>query len=215
MKQKMWYATAAAAVVVVGVLLLAGCLNPLDGPNSGEAEEHGVVVLRFNDLRARTIVPEISLEVDHYEVSFTRTGFQPVILSNVSGEATQTEAVRLVPGTWDITVEAYNDAQMLIGVAVGDVNVAARQTVTVMLSIQSLEGEGTLVLSAELSELELLLPTITGTIISGATGEVRPISMEIDGSSASLQEVSDGTWDGSRASQASLYNTLCKQPNPR
>ncbi|TVR29337.1 MAG: hypothetical protein EA404_15070 [Spirochaetaceae bacterium] len=180
------------ALLATLMLVAAGCWNPTGaerqtGSEPGSAE-HGLVVMQFNDLRALTITPEISLEIDSYEVSFTRSGFQPVTLSGVPGDAAQSEPVRLRPGPWQVTVNAVNDEGKIIGLASAAVTVVARQTVTSSVSIRSLTGEGTLSLTADVSELELLSPSISGTLSSGATGEASGVSMSINGSSGSFEQ---------------------------
>jgi len=182
-----------AALLLVALLVVAaGCWNPTGGepkvgPEAGPAE-HGRVVLQFNDLRAVTMTPEISLEIDSYEVSFTRTDFETVPLTGVPGDATQTEPVSLLPGPWQVTVNAVNDEGKVIGFGETEVSVAARQTRTASVTIRSLTGEGTLSLTADASELDLLSPSISGTLISGATGEEIAVSMSLDGSPGSLEQ---------------------------
>ena len=203
-----------AAVMLVALLSVAGCSNPLTGERKPGHSNEGLVVLRFSDLRMMHIIPEISLDIDRYEVSFTRQGFQPVTLSDMDSDVTETEPVRLLPGPWQVALSAFNGEGTLIGFAAAAVSVAARQTSTVAMAIQSLVGDGTLSLTADLDELELLDPAISGTLTSGA-GATTPISMEVDGSSASFEEeLAAGTYlltlelteDGT--STASYVNTV-------
>ena len=203
-----------AAVMLVALLSVAGCSNPLTGERKPGHSNEGLVVLRFSDLRMMHIIPEISLDIDRYEVSFTRQGFQPVTLTDMNSDVTETEPVRLLPGPWQVALSAFNGEGTLIGFAAAAVSVAARQTSTVAMAIQSLVGDGTLSLTADLDELELLDPAISGTLTSGA-GATTPISMEVDGSSASFEEeLAAGTYlltlelteDGT--STASYVNTV-------
>jgi hypothetical protein len=97
----------------------------------------------------------------------------------------QTEPVSLRPGLWTVIATAFNQAANIIGVASAEVLVKARQTSTSSLVIKSLSGDGTLSLSADLSGVELISPTIGGSLTFGASGEVTPISLTISGSSAS------------------------------
>ena len=184
----------AAALLAALLVVAAGCWNPtgeaLKAGTEAGSGEHGLVVLQFHDLRALTITPEISLEIDSYELSFTRTGFQPVTVGGVPGDATQSDPVSLLPGPWQVTVSAFNDDSpaKVIGFGEREVSVSPRQTTTTGISIRSLTGEGTLSLTAHWGELDLLSPSISGTLSSGATGEESEVSMSIDGSSASLEE---------------------------
>ncbi len=184
----------AAALLAALLVVAAGCWNPTgEAPKAGteaESGEYGLVVLQFNDLRALTITPEISLEIYSYELSFTRTGFQPVTVGGVPGDTTQTDPVSLLPGPWQVTVSAFNDDSpaKVIGVGAAPASVISGHTSTVSLPIRSLTGEGTLSLTAHWGELELLSPSISGTLSSGATGEESEVSMSIDGSSASFEE---------------------------
>ena len=184
-----------AAVVLVALLAAAGCSNPLTGEREPEFSDEGRVVLRFSDLRAMNIVPEISLDIENYVVSFTRQGHQPVTLPDIGGDVTETEPVRLLPGPWQVSVSAFNDEGTLIGFAEAAVSVSARRTSTVSMAIQSLVGDGTLSLTADLNELDLLDPEISGTLISGASGAVTDIGMPITGSSASFEgDLAAGTY---------------------
>jgi len=175
---------AVAGAGMVALLLLAGCLNPLGSETEAGSGEQGAIVLAFSDGRAKTILPPISLEITRYQVSFTRTGFQPVNLGNLPGNTAQTDPVSLRPGLWTVTATAFNQAADIIGVASAEVLVKARQTSTISLTIRSLSGNGTLSLSADLSEVELVSPTISGSLTFGTSGEVTPISLVISGSSA-------------------------------
>ncbi len=184
-----------AAVLFAALLVVAaGCWNPTgEAPKAGTeagSAEHGLVVLQFHDLRSLTITPEISLEIESYEVSFTRSGFQPVTVFGVPGDATQSDPVSLLPGPWQVTVSAFNDDSpaKVIGFGEREVSVSPRQTTTTAISIRSLTGEGVLSLTADISALELLSPSISGTLSSGATGEEIAVSMSIDGSSGSFEE---------------------------
>ncbi|MBN1837264.1 MAG: hypothetical protein JW820_15520, partial [Spirochaetales bacterium] len=146
----------ACAGLLAAGLLLAGCFNPLGGQGEADSGEQGTVVLVFQDMRAKTLVPAISLQITRFQVSFTRTGFQPVVLDDIPGDTVETDAVSLLAGPWELTVLAFNEAGDLIGIGSDALQVRARQTATVSLPILSLSGEGTLQLSADLSELQLL-----------------------------------------------------------
>ena len=53
------------AVLVSALLLVStGCPNPTNGSGERRRAERGIVVLQFHDLRALTIVPDISLEIE-------------------------------------------------------------------------------------------------------------------------------------------------------
>ena len=172
----------AGVAVITAVLLVAGCSNPLfpGFPGRG-AEQEGMVVLVFSDVRARTLVPEIDLDIDHHVVSFVRAGFQTATLI-VAGGATQSEPVNLLPGRWDVTVGSLNKQGNLIGTGAEPVLVAARQTSAVQVAIRSLEGDGTLHLSADLSQIDFLVsPSINGTLVCGATGNVIQVAFTDDG----------------------------------
>ena len=188
---------AVAGLFAAGLLLLAGCFNPLGGDTEAGSEELGAVVLVFEDVRAKTLVPEISLEIFRYEASFERTGFLPVLVTDIPGEAAETEPVSLLPGPWEVTVTAFNEAGDVIGVGSDEVQVRARQTSRVSMFIRSLSGTGTLSLSADLSELELLSPAISGTLTSGATDQITPIELTIEGPS--------GLFEGSFDLEAGTY----------
>ena len=189
MKRKTVFSGARLVALLVALLVGAtACPNPTNESGDRRRAERGIVVLQFHDLRALAIVPDISLEIESYDVSFTRTGVQPVTLSGVSGSATETEPVGLAPGIWDVTVSAFNNGETLIGIGISEVIVVARQRITERVQIRSLSGEGTLLLAADLSELELLSPSISGMLTSGATGEETAVSMSIEGTFATFEE---------------------------
>ncbi len=178
-------AAAAAAVL----LLLAGCANPLfPGHNAGR---EGMVVLVFSDPRSTTIVPPISLDIDHHIVSFSRAGFQTTTVT-IAGNATQTDPVSLFTGTWDVTVGSRNEQGVLIGEGAAKVDVVARETASVSVTIRSLEGDGTLRITADVTGIDVpgsLL--VSGTLERGADGAELPVVF-VDGVSES--EVLAGTY---------------------
>ena len=94
-----------------------------------------------------------------------------------------------------MTATAFNQAADIIGVGSAEVLVKARKTSTIGLAIRSLSGNGTLGLSADLSDVELISPTVTGGLTSGAAGEVTSITLAVSGSSASyMGSIAAGTY---------------------
>ncbi len=189
MKRSFGGVTLGIVAVILGAILV-GCPSPFrggGGDDSGGNPDQGAIVLRFSDVRTLTIDPDRSLDIDSYTVSFTQDGVPPVTVSGIPGSATQTEPVYLDPGTWTVTVTAQNDTGDIIGVgSAPDVVISAGQTSSVNLSIVSLTGDGTLNLTADISQLSMTGPTVTGSLLPGSGGPAIPISLDIAGSSGSF-----------------------------
>ncbi len=185
------YQMSRVAVALALIAALIGCaqagLGGGGNDSGGGNPDQGAVVLRFSDVRTLTIDPDRSLEIDSYVVSFAQDGVPPVNISGIPGTATQTEPVYLDPGTWTVTVTALNDTGDIIGVgSAADVAVSAGETSSVNLSIVSLTGDGTLNLTADISELSMTAPTVSGSLLPGSGGPAIPISLDIAGNSGSF-----------------------------
>jgi alpha-tubulin suppressor-like RCC1 family protein len=167
----------ALAICLAG---LSGCLPPLSPLDS--ANDDGSVVLSFSDARARTIIPDVSLVIAAYDISFTRSGYTTVVLADVPGTATQTQPVSLKPGPWTVTANAKNDTGGIIGVATTAVTVNAGHTTTASLTILSLSGNGQLTLFADTSGLVMSAPSLTGSL-TPASPPHDPITVNFDMSS--------------------------------
>jgi hypothetical protein len=122
----------------------------------------------LEDAFSRTLEPEISMEAERYYV---------VSLLGPRGEeqdyTLQPGLSLLVEdlffGLWDLTVQAYNDQDLVIGQGQRQVQISNGETTTVNLKVGVLPGEGALDLqilwnadTIELPELEILLKDAQG-----------------------------------------------------
>ncbi len=178
------------AALLAGLLVIvSGCPN-VSKPKTErlDSASYGYVVIRLNDMRAQMFLPEISSVIVSYVVSFTHKGFETVTLSEVPGDATETEPVRLRLGTWEVSVSAFNEERAIIGEGTAAVSVAGGRTSTVPLPIRLLAGKGALSLSADIRDLDLLSPSVSGTLQCGVTDEASGVSMGFDGSVGTFEQ---------------------------
>lgn len=134
---------------LVLVALIAGCYLQ-DGTK-------GTLVVSLSpQLTERTIQPNFSMDVDRYVITLAREGGETIV--EVLG-ADETTFVRtsLVPGTWTVTVDAYNDPTPdddpddpladdgeIIGTDTTVVDIASGELVEIDLTVRPLSGLGTL-----------------------------------------------------------------------
>ncbi len=168
----------ALLVLTLWLLALSDCTPPMSLLSTSSTD--GAVVLSFSDARTRTIAPsEQSLTVDTYQISFTRPGHDPVPLS-VPGSTAQTLPIYLKPGPWTVTLNALNSTPQTIGVATAAVTVTAGHTSNLTLTVLSLQGEGTLQLSADTSELQMSNLSLSGSLIPGGGGDPTLVSFRFE-----------------------------------
>jgi hypothetical protein len=117
----------------------------------------------------KTLAPSSDMVVAKFDVTFSRAGSTSIQLKDLPGTTTTTSPVELLAGTWSVEVIAYNAAGDIIGKGNFDVAVVAGKTATSPVTVSILAGNGTLNLSAIWTGIDLVAPTITGTLtpISG------------------------------------------------
>ena len=96
--------------VVLGLLSLAGCMNPLDPPpeEAPAAQGSGRVVIRVGGVSARTVAPATS-GFTKYTLSYSGPGgHEPVDVTGGSA------SVELPVGDWTITAAAYTGTDPVI-----------------------------------------------------------------------------------------------------
>jgi predicted extracellular nuclease len=131
----------------------------------------GALQLQLEDAFSRTLEPEISMEADYYVVSLLGPRGEEQDYTLQPGLSLLVED--LFFGLWDLTVQAYNDQDLVIGQGQRQVQISNGQTTTVNLKVEVLPGEGALDLqilwnadTIELPELDILLKDAQGQTIA-------------------------------------------------
>jgi hypothetical protein len=135
----------ARALLLSGLvmLVLAACVPPV-------AEQNGsLVVILVDGVNSRTFLPDISMEVDHYLVTGTRSGGGGDFSLTPEPGASSATVDGLRWGTWAITVEAYNVSNTKIGEGQGTVEVRVAAPSTLTVTVVPLQQEGTLNLTVK------------------------------------------------------------------
>lgn len=136
----------AAGALLATLLLLTGC--GLLGTGGADT----TLVLSFSPrLVARTIEPTLSMEVHQYVVSGDGPGTAAFPAEQIAPDETFVRT-SLVPGDWEITVEAYNEPTqenpdgILIGLAVETVSIASGELLTHTITVTPVQEPGELYL---------------------------------------------------------------------
>lgn len=184
------------------VLILMGvtsCGSPVSLSTKGNLS------VAISSLVARTLLPDIDMEVDHFEVlgtgpsgaSFTRTltGAGSVTVEN------------LLVGSWTIVVDAYNAAGQRIGSCESSATVTPNATSTVAMIVVPLTGNGAFQYVLTWPEAaNITSPRVVGTIVSAPSNSFG-ITFGVDGTTASYDENLPAGYYG-------LYVTLYDGDNP-
>lgn len=172
-------------VLLVLSLVAAGCsLLP--------TEETGTLILTpAPQLRARTIEPDLEMEVSYYDVY--GSGPDGAEFEQLGIFTTTVVQASLLPGDWTIRVEAYNaDAPpAMIGLGEKTVTVAAGEVLSVTVAVTPLSGTGTL--SVEVTWPEGVLASSTLSVSLVPAGEaydpsVHDIEPAISGTTAVVEQ---------------------------
>ncbi len=150
-----------------GLLAFAFCLSAISGcaPALRDMRQDGSLF----------IVPETSLDIATYDIGLTCPGQPTVTLNGISVSTTRIQPVVLRPGSWTVTIGAMNASGDIIGVGSSTVSVSAGGTATATIAVLSLSGAGTLILTADLSALQISAPSLTGSLTPAGAGT--PISV--------------------------------------
>jgi hypothetical protein len=143
-------------------------------PGGHGAGGGGTLVLSLSArgvLVARTIQPEVGMTIGYYDIHGTGPGGATFQQLGV-GSSTVVQA-SLVPGSWSVLVEAFNSDSpaVQIGEGVVTLNVVSGQVVNEQVSVQPLEGEGTLEVLVSWPAGVLSAPVTGGTLTAvGGSG---------------------------------------------
>ena len=171
-------------MLVVAVLVLGCSLTP--------TSEDGTIVLSLSTqglLTAKTIEPDLDMDVDHYDVY----GLGPGGASFEHLGVTDTTVVQasLIPGEWEITVEAYNadSPPVLIGRGSAIVTIASGEVLSVTLTVDPIAGAGQLDVTVEWPAGVLSNPVVVGGLELDIDLQLdNPIEVSISGVPATVHQ---------------------------
>jgi hypothetical protein len=146
------------------ILLLLTTCNLLD--QTEETPESGTGVLKISissEIEFRTVLPSISMDIDHYELSCTGPGEQ---VSESIAAGTVTIQKVLLPGNWSVRIDALNADSVIIG-STGNhsVTLVQGQTANETMIITPLSGTGTLDIDISWQQGELIDPSVSASLI--------------------------------------------------
>jgi len=151
------------------------------------SKKTGTLILTLSsNLQSKSIVPNISLDVDHYDISGTGPDNNQFSVSDVS-ESNYTR-YDLVPGEWEVTAIAKNAAGDSIGADTQTVSIEARKTSAVSLTCQLIIGYGSLSLSISWPKDTIAQPDIVATLYP-ESGTSYKGTVELDATSGAISFV--------------------------
>lgn len=125
-----------------------------------------------NTVKSRTLLPIISMDIASYEVNLGHTSGDSLQQTTTS-QSVQFNSLR--PGSWTVTVNAANAAGLTIGRGDTDVTVTSGRTAVAEVSVEPLEGTGSLEVDLEWDPSALSAPSIESELL------------HVDGSATSLE----------------------------
>lgn len=144
---------------LVLALVLVGCQSPVTQTN---ASEEGTIVLQIQT-GARLLVPGVSLSFDKYRINLTSLNVVlPTVIDSVNPTGLLTRS--LTPGNYNLEIEAVNAQALVIARGAVDFTVESGKTHELSLVLNPASGNGSLVLSADFSNLGLTTPSLTGSL---------------------------------------------------
>ena len=165
-----------SAAFLIGALASCSLLGP----------EYGTLVLGVSssDMAARTIVPNLDMEIATYNVlgagpygaQFEETG--------VSASTTAFSRDALVAGEWTVTVDAYNEAAGYIGTGNVTARIEPRRISNATVLVTPLDGEGSLETRITWPSGTLDDPRVEGILAPVGKGNSQLITFVMDEHSA-------------------------------
>lgn len=127
--------------------------------NIAKNSNTSALVLSLNN--TRTITPEISMEVDNYEITGQGPSGANFHLSNIT---TNTKTIgNLLTGDWIITVNGKNTASEVIATGTTEITLTEYSN-SCSVDLTPLTGSGHIELNFDWSDLEIANPSITATV---------------------------------------------------
>lgn len=145
------------------IILMSACTH-LSTPSADSTPTTGFVSISFaKGEGVKSLAPTVDMVAFKFDVIFTRMGATTVQLKDLPGTTTVSSPVELITGTWSVTVNAYNAANAIIGTGTSDIDILAGKTITPVITVSILPGNGNLSLSSTWAGISLLSPSISGT----------------------------------------------------
>lgn len=136
---------------------------------TGIIEDRGSLNLLINDSASRSLVPEISMDADSYQIS--GLGPDDNVLNLITSQ-TQNIIDELLTGDWFIVVEALNSDGDIIGHGSGNIAVQGGTTVSAHISVTPLEGFGTMGLTVFWNTEDVADPVISARLIPTSGSDI-------------------------------------------
>ena len=130
-------------VAASALLAVLACQNTLSGSSDPSDSDFGRLTVAIdNSVRATTIIaPGLDMKPDQYVVTLTDPDSEDT--PHDIGTATSRTFSGLTPGSWTVTVDAFEES-ILIGSGSTAVEVVAGQRATASIEVTELPGTGTL-----------------------------------------------------------------------
>lgn len=151
--------TLLVGLVVLMVAMFMGC--DLEALIGGAGEKTGELIIEFSSAKGRSInwEPEISMEIDSYEISGIgpdKRTFGPIMADGTKS----VHVPGLREGSWTVTVLGLNNTKDAIGESVKSVTIEAGRTKSATFTVEEYSGNGTLAIEVQWPEGEVGNPHI-------------------------------------------------------
>lgn len=170
----------ATMVVCLLIGFIGACFLP-----TAAVTEGSLSISIAEKVSARTILPTIDMNVDHYVVSGVGPG--GATFSRTTSLELSVTVNKLAFGTWTVTVDAYNSGGVKIGSGTAEGYVHTSRTTTLYVTVAPLPGSGSLDLTVTWPALEVDGPSIAATLINKDSVAV-PLDFSV------TPAAGEGTW---------------------
>ncbi len=172
-----------APLVSLLVLLLL-CLTGCDLISGMLEEKRGSLLLEFTDEEARGIpvfTPDISMEIDSYEISGTGPDAGVIHAAGITGEYHVVQ--ELAVGLWQFTISGHNAEGQKVAEATLPVTIRRNQTTEEEVTLKPLEGQGKILLDLSwIDDHDLITNPQVAVSIQPSDLQVSPEGLVITGS---------------------------------
>lgn len=179
----------------LAVLLLAAsltlmwtssCANPL-----ASMQAQGNVKVYFN-VNSRTVESDLSTQMSLFHVIFSNTDGEEVM---VETEDTVVEAALPALGTWDITVDGFNENLYQVAQGTGSIHLESGSQESVAIKLQAIDGDGTSAFQLQWNPVQVRSPAVTAELVD-TSGQAVPLTFTLNG---------DGTAESTGSVAAGFY----------
>jgi len=164
---------------VISLIVLILCLGSCDSPVVETSANKGNLILTVNDKISRSAHLDIPMEPVWYQASGAGpqgASFNEIFIDSLTIE-------NLISGEWTLQIDAYNEADQLIGAGSATASISRNNSTHVNIEMTPLDGIGTLDLTLSWTEGKLSNPQVEASL-TGASGTPRVLDMSILGSQA-------------------------------